>query len=106
MSIPDININLHPFKCDADCERMFNFFDQVFSGAFMLISILISLYFANKHLTYYSNPFFQDKIISMIKFYYILIICFSHSIYGSFLCDYLVFWNSLSRIKLIIKIQI
>lgn len=69
MSIPNIDMNLHHFKCDADCERIFNFFDQVFSGAFMVISILISLYFANKHLTYYSNPFFQDKIISITHFF-------------------------------------
>lgn len=64
----DVNIHLKvDFKCDAKCEEIFTFFDIVFSGLSMIFSIIISLYFANKHLSYYSNPFFQDKIISNTK---------------------------------------
>ncbi len=53
----------YEFKCNQQCEEILVFFDVVFSGLAMVLSILISLFFAYKHLNNYSNPFFQDKIV-------------------------------------------
>jgi hypothetical protein len=85
MSVPNIDIDIHSFKCDAECEKIFNFFDQVVSGALMVVSIIISCYFANKHLTFYSNPFYQDKIIGIsyaLFFQFFLVILFMAPFYA------------------------
>lgn len=51
------------FICKEECIEEIIEFDEIFSGCLTLISILISIYFAKMHLKYYTNPYFQDKII-------------------------------------------
>lgn len=62
-----MNIEIdYEIKCNQRCEEIIVFFDIVFSGLAMLFSIIISFFFAYKHLNNYSNPFFQDKIVGFL----------------------------------------
>jgi hypothetical protein len=66
------------FYCNEECLHNFTQ-SQIYIDLFIvIISLMISLRTINLHMTYYSNPFFQDKIIGNLY-------SFSDSIYGTFL---------------------
>ena len=59
-------------KCGYKCQQKIKFFDITFSLIFVIMAIIISIQHACKHLANYSNPFFQDKIIGIFNFSYII----------------------------------
>lgn len=57
------------FKCGSECQYTIFLNDTIVSGLMMIFSIAISYYFAKKHLEYYNNPYFQNKIIGFSFFF-------------------------------------
>ena len=49
----------YEFKCNQQCDEIIVFFNIVFSGLAMILSIVISFFFVFRHLNNYSNLFFQ-----------------------------------------------
>ena len=50
-------------ECGSECQNDIFLYDMIVSALMMIFSIVISYYFAKKHLDYYNNPYFQNKII-------------------------------------------
>lgn len=53
------------FHCDCECINKTKNYDLIGTGVLVIVSIIIACHYAIQHKKNFSNPYFQEKIISI-----------------------------------------